>query len=268
MSLERFALELPRHAFGPRETARAGDLWRLLQEGALHGSSRRGWTPARYREHDAAFIVRSMTVVHHREAVFGDPLDVETWVSTFRRGLVSHRELRVRVGDARLVSATQEWVHVRTAPTLSPARADAALQAALAPIDHGDGHVVLPSFEPTRGAVHRFDFTAWHTWMDPLAHANHPAYVDWCDEATSRRLVAVGVDPQGLVPVAEHARYRSGVEAGEEVTVHSRVVGRSGPAVAQEHRICGGDGRACATVTTVRRHLDGDVLGRAVGDPG
>jgi acyl-CoA thioesterase FadM len=258
LSLERFPLHLPRHAFGPRETARAGDIWRLLQEAAVQGSSRRGWTPLRYREAGTAFIVRRMNAVHHREAVFGEVLDAETWVSTFRRGVVSHRELRLAVAGVPLVSATQEWVHVRMRPKLAPMRAPPELVSELAPIAYGDGHVELPSIEPhPAGPVRHHSVHLRFTEMDPLAHANHPAYVDWCDEATSRRLAAVGADPHGLVPVAETVHFRSGAMAPEVVDVQSWIVGRVGDAVALEHRLVGGDGRLCATATTLRRHLDG-----------
>ncbi len=199
-----------------------------------------------------------MTVVHHREAVFGEPLTIETWVSTFKRGLVSHREVRVTVDGEPLVSATQEWVHVQTQPTLSPSRAAPELVDALSPIEHGAGHVVLPPMESSEGPELRaVELQLWHTWMDPLAHANHPAYVDWCDEAVCRRLASRGHDPQGLVPVAEYVHYRSGAMAPETVSVHSRVVGRTGDSLALTHRLVGADGRLCATATTLRRHLDG-----------
>ena len=43
-----------------------------------------------------------------------------------------------------------------------------------------------------------------------LKHANHPAYVDWCDEATSRVMVRAGLDPLAQRParpprLARHA---------------------------------------------------------------
>src|SRR6476661_6115958 len=95
MSLEEFPLHLQRNAFGPRDTARAGDLWRLCQDAAVLGSSRRGWPPERYRTESCAFVVRSMVLVHHRETAFGDALVARTWVSSFKRGTMSDRQVRV-----------------------------------------------------------------------------------------------------------------------------------------------------------------------------
>src|SRR5690606_7203923 len=89
-------VSLPRSAFTPRETARAGDVWRLFQDVAVGGSIQVGWPPARYRDEGVSFIVRSMVVVHHAETIYGEALTGTTWPSRFRRGLFFRRECRVR----------------------------------------------------------------------------------------------------------------------------------------------------------------------------
>src|SRR5688572_19012834 len=95
MSLETIEVTLPRHAFGPRDRARPGELWRLFQDAAIVGSARRGWPPERYRAAGFGFVVRSMVARHFRSTRFGDPLVARTWVSSFRRGLVSDRQVRL-----------------------------------------------------------------------------------------------------------------------------------------------------------------------------
>ena len=111
-----------------------------------------------------------------------------------------------------------------------------------------------------------FAFEAWHTWMDPLAHANHPLDVDWIDEALGRALAAAGADPHGLVAIGEEVSWRAGVEAGDQVRVETRRVGRTADgAVVSEHDVVVGD-RVCATARTVRSHVGGpDVLADALG---
>jgi acyl-CoA thioesterase FadM len=209
-----------------------------------------------------------MTVRHHREALFGEPFVVETWVSTFRRGLVSHREVRVTVDGDPVVSATQEWVHVRTQPSLSPTRAAPELIAALTPLERGP-HVELPPYDDVQGLeLEPVALPIWYTSMDPLAHANHPAYIDWCDEALCRRVATAGFDPQGLVPAAETVVYKSGATAPETVSVHARIVGRRGDQSVLENRIVGGDGRLCAVAITLRSHLDGPAALQAAHEDG
>lgn len=267
-----FPIRLPRHAFSPRNAARAGDLWRAFQEVATEGSTRCGWSPDRYHAAGVGFIVREMTAVHHRETGHGEPLTARTWVKDFRRGLLTTRECRIVAPDGPIASATQEWVHVRfdhgaDAP-LKPVRAAPELLAAFEPIDP-EPSPALPAWEAIADApTHDLAFRAWFTWMDPLGHANHPAYVDWCDEATSVALARAGLDPLALRPVAEQVRWKLGVVAPEEVTVRSRLAGRTsaGDAVIA-HEVRNAAGATCATATTVRRLADGgtDALVAALG---
>lgn len=244
-------LLLPRSAFTPRETARAGDLWRVFQDVAVGGSIQAGWPPERYREAGVSFIVRSMVVVHARETMYGERLMGTTWPSRFRRGMFFQRECRVQAGGEPIASATQQWVHV--ASDLSLVKASEELSSCFGVEDHGPP-VELPSreaIEPRGGP--RLSFECWHTWMDPLAHVNHPAYVDWCDEALARWMVAAGMDPVQVRPVAESAHYRLGVVAGERVDVTTDLIGRTeaGDAVFAHEVEVAGERRA--KLVTIRR---------------
>lgn len=245
---------LPRSAFTPRETARAGDVWRLFQDVAVGGSTEAGWPPERYREEGVSFIVRSMVVLHHAESIYGERLTGSTWPSRFRRGMFFRRECRVRSARGPIASATQEWVHV--SKDLMLVKASEALASSFPVEQHGPS-VELPPFERIEGArVHRFELTCWHTWMDPLGHVNHPAYIDFADEATSRAMHEAGLDPVRLMPLAEEAFFRSGVVANEHVTIDTRIIGCAADgAVVLEHRI-EANGRPSARVITVRRLAD------------
>ncbi len=242
---------LPRSAFSPRETARAGDVWRLFQDVAVGGSTGAGWPPERYREEGVSFIVRSMAVLHHRETIYGEPLEGRTWPSRFRRGLFFRRECRVSSPRGPIASATQEWVHVSA--NLELVRAPDSLVSAFGVEDH-EPPVELPAYERIDDArTHRFELTCWHTWMDPLGHVNHPAYIDFCDEATSRAMAEAGLDPQRLSPVAEEAKFKSGVVAMDAVTILTRVIGRTDEGAAVLEHAVEVAGRACARAVTIRR---------------
>lgn len=259
MSLEEIQVALPRNAFGPHDRARPGDLWRVFQNAAIVGSARRGWPPERYRTTGSGFVVRSMVARHFRPTRFGDPLIARTWVSSFRRGLVSDRQVRLVTHGELVSAATQRWVHV-TLPDLRPTRASKELESSFAIRREPDGDVTLPAITDPEsdGAEHRFTFRCWYTWMDPLAHANHPAYLDWADEGTSRLLAESGRDPHALVGVAEEVSWTAGVVAPEEVTVLTRRAGSTEDgAFVYRHRVLGEDGRVCAEATTVRRMEDG-----------
>jgi acyl-CoA thioesterase FadM len=268
LSLEELALHLPRNAFGPRDTARAGDIWRLCQDAAVLGSARRGWPPERYRSEGCAFVVREMTAVHHRTVSFGEPVVARTWVSTFRRGLFTDRQVRIVASGRPVASATQRWVHVAgpavqggtgsSGSGMEVRRASPELEAAFPLVSiEGETDVALPDWEPVAGSpVDRWSFEVWHGWMDPLAHVNHPAYLDWAEEGLSRVLAAAGLDPQGVIPIAEEVRWRQGIVAGEQVTVTSELCGQTDRGIVTRHQVLGPDGDVRAHGTLVRAHQD------------
>lgn len=268
--LQRFPAALPRHAFSARNAARAGDVWRMLQEVAVEASTRCGWPPMRYRAANAAFVMRTMTVHHEREARYGEALEARTWVHAFKRGIFSTREIRIHSAEdgSRISTATQQWVHVDG--SMKPARASEELTSAFPPHEElADPSAALPAIaEPAEAAaVHRFELEPWFTWMDPLDHVNHPAYVDFCDEAIARIAHGAGLSPLQLRPRAEKMTYSRGVEALERTVVESELRGRTAEgALVCEHRILLGDGTLCAKGTTVRDLAEGsaDALASAL----
>ena len=231
-----FPLALPRNAFTAREVPRAGDIWRLCQDVATLASINAGWPPSRFRVEKVAFIVYKMTLLHEAQTPYGAVLDAQTWVSRFRRRTLCTREIRIRTDGQLAAAATQEWVHVDFG-TLKPKQGSMEVAAAFPETDL-EPSVKMPSFEELPGAQDELSFDMWQTWADPLAHANHPAYIDWCDEATSRRMLTAGLDPVLLRPVAEQVTFRSAVLPGERVTVRTKRVGVIGTdAVVLRHHL-------------------------------
>jgi len=260
-------LHLPRNAFTPRDAARAGDVWRCCQDAAVLGASRLGWDPPRFRREGAAFVVREMTTVHHAEGRYGDVVRATTWISNFRRALLCSRQIRLNIDGKPFASSTQEWAHVSTeGGRMRAARAKPRLVEDMA-VEGPDSSVSLPNYSKAPGTLHTFTFTAWHTWMDPLAHANHPAYVDWAEEAVARLAYAGGVNPMNIQPVAESAKWRVGAMAPDQVTVTTRQLGRTAEgAVVCVHEVTAAQTGPAATVYTVRQLVNGDTdrLARAL----
>jgi acyl-CoA thioesterase FadM len=190
---------------------------------ATRASISSGWPPSRFGIEGVAFIVYKMTVRHEAETPYGAVLDTQTWVSRLRRRTLCTREVRVRTGGRLVAAATQEWVHV-DGDTLKPRQGSPEAAAAFPETDV-EPSVIMPKFDELPGAEDQFVFDMWQTWSDPLAHANHPAYIDWCDEATSRRMHASGIDPVDLRSIAEQVAFRSSVLPGERVTVRTKRVG-------------------------------------------
>ena len=241
--------------------ARAGDIWRLCQEAAVRASGDAGWSGQRFIDEGVGFIVSRMTVVHRRELSYGEPIEARTWIRDWRRETLTRREVRLSVHDECIAEATQQWVHVKLDPEgggITPARGSQELLESFPALDITAPMIQLPVIhEPMSSKPSLFRFDVWHTWMDPFAHVNHPVYVDWADEALSRKLNAVGLDPQHVVPVAEQVRYKRGLVGGNSVVVDTQVQGLTADGdVVLRHRVETTQGQVAADVVTVRRMLE------------
>ncbi len=244
-----FPVILGRNAFGPRLVPHAGDVWRAMQDVVVDQSSSVGWTPERYVEENTMFVVRTMTVRHVREVRIEEPLQGRTWPSRERRQMLFTRQVRLFNGEELIAGATQEWAYLTR--DLQPTRAGKGIYAAFH-INEGFPDVELPSFIAVEGKpTNVFDFTVWHAWMDPHGHANHAAYVDYCDEGIARVVAAEGGDPQQLKPVAETVHFRAAIGAGELITVETVEAGHASGARVFKHRILSGD-KVCATAVVLR----------------
>jgi acyl-CoA thioesterase FadM len=253
-----FPVLLNRNSFGPRFRARAGDVWRAMQDVVSDQSTSVGWTPERYLAEQCMFVVREMTVKHHREIEFAQALVGRTWPSRSRRDILFTRECRLfgepHVDAALVASATQEWAFLSRELRPQPVPASMYQEFRLIP---GFPSVELPDFEARASQkVSEFSFQTWNVWMDPQAHLNHPTYVDLCDEGTSRMLAQHHIDAQLLIPVAETVQFKGAIGAQQVVSVETRLAGRCtgevGVSAVLKHRVLV-QGKVCALATTIRR---------------
>ena len=215
-----FTLAAPRHACGPRDVVRAGELWRLVQEATVQDSAARGWPPSRYRAEQRAFVVRSLFGRHHAELPWGTPVLAETWVSTRGRAVVFERrtELRGAAADGAatpLLSAEVGWAHLHGG---RPSRAPTELIAALG---HGREERLAPVEVAADGPGERlfaWTFTPIFADTDPLGHVNHCRFVDWADEVIFQWLAARGVEPHGVRPCTDSLRFLAPSPPGSRLT--------------------------------------------------
>ena len=244
---------LQRNSFGPRLVARAGDVWRAMQDVVVDESTVKGWPPERYAATNSMFVVRNMAVKHLRELRIGEPLTGYTWVSRARRSVLFTREVRLFTGDELVAGATQEWAYLSR--DLQPTKPGPELYEAF-PIIEGLPRVELDvaTTKIESAKTHSFRFRTWHTWMDPFAHINHPAYVDFCDEGICRIVAGGGLEPQNLMPVSEEVHFRAPIAADVEVVVETTVTGTLGNAAVLTHRVLVDD-KTCALATTTRAML-------------
>jgi acyl-CoA thioesterase FadM len=261
-----FPYELPRNAFNARDAARAGDIWRALQDVAVGAAARAGWPPRRFREYGASFVVRSQTVVHRRETRFGAQLRGQSWVTRFRRDTLCSREVRLVAEDGPVADGLQEWVHVSAEG--KACRAHPQVVADLGAHEGGPPSPAMPALEPIEGGVSfGLELAIPFVTMDPLDHVNHPAYVDFVDESLSHLLHRRGIAPLELVPVAETVTFYAPIVAPGPATVSSRLVGFTAEGAAVfDHEVGTAEIARSATARTVRTLATEPERLRSLGD--
>ena len=86
---------------------------RWMVDSAVAHSREQGWTPDRYREMNAGWVVRSHHIDYIKAAMPEDSVVVHTWVSGFKK-VTSTREYRIVHAESNLLLATArtEWAWI------------------------------------------------------------------------------------------------------------------------------------------------------------
>jgi acyl-CoA thioesterase FadM len=232
----------------------------MCQEVAVQASSRAGWTPKRLFDLGAGFVVSDMTVEHFRELEYSEKASAQTWIRDFRRGMLTHREIRLSGDQGPLARATQRWVHIHRTDSgaLQIGRASDAVLADFRPVSTPapEAQLPAPAVQTELGRSDQWELDVWETWMDPNGHVNHPMYVDFGDEALARTAAEAGVDPQQIFPVAERVRFRQGAVAGDRLVVETTAVGAldGGEVVFEQVVRRAADSAILAQLTLIRGH--------------
>ena len=258
--VEKFAVVLTRRAVSPRDVARPGEVWRMCQEVAVQASIRAGWSPGRLAAHGSGFVVSDMVVEHFRELNYAERTTARTWNRDFRRGVLTHREIRLSGDRSPLARATQRWVHIQRGAhgEIQIGRASPEIIAAYGSVSTPapTARCPRPAVPTERGRAGQFELEVWQTWMDPNGHVNHPMYVDFADEAVARHAADAGLDPQQIYPVAERIRFRQAAVAGDRIMIETTALGTldTGEVVFEQliRRIA--DSTVVAQVSLVRGH--------------
>ena len=84
-----------------------------MQRAAIEHSTAQGWSPQRYAEIGASWVVRSHSIVYLQPALAGQQVAVLTWVSNFRKTRSLRKYKVVRPADGTLLAVGQtEWAYI------------------------------------------------------------------------------------------------------------------------------------------------------------
>lgn len=157
-----------------------------FQDAAAFASTEGGFPPDRYVQMGAAWFIREIQLEIDRAPGYGEPLEVETWVSDLRR-FRTRREYLVRASGAIVARGQADWLYLERDPKsgkIKPRHVDEEMKIAFAiepvtairPEDvlaWTDPLPVPRAREPRR--VHPHD-------IDGQGHANHTVYLRWLED--------------------------------------------------------------------------------------
>jgi YbgC/YbaW family acyl-CoA thioester hydrolase len=161
------------------------NLVRYMQEAAIEASTALGFSPDWYQQHGVGWVVRRLSVRYFAPAVYGDEVEVATWLSLLR-GVRSLREydLRRSWDGMQLARGRAEWVYMDF-QSGQPIRVPDAWAEAFNSKDKPDDlGIRFKDAHPTQDAPRytsrrRVQFHE----LDTVQHVNHAVYLQWIDEA-------------------------------------------------------------------------------------
>jgi YbgC/YbaW family acyl-CoA thioester hydrolase len=217
-----------------------------LQEAAIEASAALGCDTAWYLQRGTAWFVRKLTVRYLGRAVYGDEVEVGTWISGIR-GVRSNREYEIHIvgSGAPLARARAEWVYVDTS-TGQPTRPPEEWLKALPPIGKvEDLGVHLAGAQPKETS---YRYTSRrrvrYTELDTARHVNHAVYLRWAGEAVREAVSAVGLADQArreewtLTPAGHEIVYSAPAVEEDEVETTSWICEVSDDGYAWTHEMC------------------------------
>ncbi|MDQ3937782.1 MAG: thioesterase [Chloroflexota bacterium] len=152
----------------------AQDLAWVHADGAGFG---RGW----YGQRGLTWLIRAVELEILENAAHGETVDASTEVIGFRRVWARRRsEFTRRDSERTLAVAAIDWVLLNAAGT--PVRVPRDIIAAFATPPSGTFTPLRIDVPPSPADAARREFAVRRSELDPMAHVNNAAYLDYIDE--------------------------------------------------------------------------------------
>ncbi len=235
-----------------------------VQQAAFEASAEAGYDIRRYHEMGAIWVIRKQTIAYLDSLIYGDAVDVTTWVSDFRR-VRSNRECELRrVSDGRVAALAQtDWVYVDVA-SLFPRRIAAEMIDAFRPNGKCalDAAPPLEAAEPVDGRSFVYRHRVKSFELDNLRHVNNANYLNWFDQARLDALAEVGLPLNESAtrlrdlavipsPVRCDIEYFVPAVVGDLVEVHSRIESKGETQLTWAHQVRRGQERLVEAKATI-----------------
>lgn len=220
------------YELGARSQVKLNVYQNYMEEAAIQASSSHGYDWKWYHGNGSLWVARKITLRYGTPALYPDELEMQTWVSDFRRVQSSREFLLRRVDDGALVlRARTNWVYLDTA-TMRPQRVPDEFRAAFDPtgavepleveIEDAQTPDAPLNYAESR-AVARYE-------LDSAGHVNNAVYTGWIEQTIEDGLRAAGWgseqrDAEGvrLAPLGRAIEYLHSAQDAETLHIETRV---------------------------------------------
>jgi acyl-CoA thioester hydrolase len=199
---------------GPDGVLRASGFLRWAQDCAWQHSEALGFTREWYAERRLWWLVRCAELNLLDDVRMGETVNVRTSIVGWRKVWARRRTEFSGSDGRRVATSLTDWVitDARGAPTRVPADFLAIFGGIVQTFT--PGRVLLP---PTPDGAATREVAVRSADVDPMAHANNAAYLDWLDESLVPGGPAVGAVAPAAVPRRYRLEYVAAATAGDRL---------------------------------------------------
>ena len=198
---------------GPDGRLPASGYLRYAQDMAWRHSAARGFDREWYASRGLAWLIRAIELDVVGSVGHGEEIHVSTEVLGFRRAWARRRsEFRGAAEERPLAVALIDWVLLNAAGR--PVRAPADILQGFPSLAVRTFSPLRVPLSPAPGDAVRSEFRVRRSELDPMAHVNNAAYLDYVDEQLE--LVGVAGQPAPL-PRRYRVEFVAPARAGEQL---------------------------------------------------
>ena len=207
---------------GEDETVFHGSLMNYLEEIAVTASQRAGYSNNWVLENGYLWIIRKWYVQYLNPAHYGDKLQIQTWISNFRR-VQSHREYMVDRDDGTpILIAKANWVFVEQ-KTFRPTRFPDDFNSTYGPAGLPQEVVTdIADGTPLNAPTEHFMYRARLYEIDRAHHVNNAHYIRWSEDAAYQYLQTLNIVIELSQIISHEFEYRSGATIDNNVRVSNQ----------------------------------------------
>lgn len=202
---------------------------RYMQEAAFDASADAGYDSERYDEMGTLWLIRETDIEYLHELVYGDSVEVTTWIDDFRR-VRSRRAYEFRsvtTGDT-VARASTDWVYLDREtgrPVSIPNEMIDAFFPEGRPEPPAPRQKLPEAPPPPAGAFTHRRQVEWRD-VDPEQHVNNAVYLSYMEECGVQVAAAFGWPMErlakeniGIIARRHHIEYRLPAQLGDTLDV-------------------------------------------------